>query len=144
MTTLVDVGMALRSKIESVAVVNKIERVDYGDVDRVTESIQVCVEPETKRTSLRTVGMGVTREFRVYVFIYFAFVTNPEYNREFCDRLAEVLEGEISKDLTLGGLVINGMVTEVASGQSRKDGIAVRANRLTFEGMVTDRLPMSS
>jgi ribosomal protein S8E len=144
MTTLVDVGMALRSKIESVAVVNKIKRVDYGDVDRVTESIQVCVEPETKRTSLRTVGMGVTREFRVYVFIYFAFVTNPEYNREFCDRLAEVLEGEISKDLTLGGLVINGMVTEVASGQSRKDGIAVRANRLTFEGMVTDRLPMSS
>ena len=77
MTTLVDVGMALRSKIESVAVVNKIKRVDYGDVDRVTESIQVCVEPETKRTSLRTVGMGVTREFRVYVFIYFAFVTNP-------------------------------------------------------------------
>ena len=144
MTTLVDVGMALRSKIESVAVVNKIKRVDYGDVDRVTESIQVCVEPETKRTSLRTVGMGVTREFRVYVFIYFAFVTNPEYNREFCDRLAEVLEGEISKVLTLGGLVINGMVTEVASGQSRKDGIAVRANRLTFEGMVTDRLPMSS
>lgn len=144
MTTLVDVGMALKSKIESVAVVNKIKRVDYGDVDRVTESIQVCVEPETKRTSLRTVGMGVTREFRVYVFIYFAFVTNPEYNREFCDRLAEVLEGEISKDLTLGGLVINGMVTEVASGQSRKDGIAVRANRLTFEGMVTDRLPMSS
>lgn len=144
MTTLVDVGMALRSKIESVAVVNKIKRVDYGDVDRVTESIQVCVEPETKRTSLRTVGMGVTREFRVYVFIYFAFVTHPEYNREFCDRLAEVLEGEISKDLTLGGLVINGMVTEVASGQSRKDGIAVRANRLTFEGMVTDRLPMSS
>ena len=144
MTTLVDVGMALRSKIESVAVVNKIKRVDYGDVDRVTESIQVCVEPETKRTSLRTVGMGVTREFRVYVFIYFAFVTNPEYNREFCDQLAEVLEGEISKDLTLGGLVINGMVTEVASGQSRKDGIAVRANRLTFEGMVTDRLPMSS
>ncbi len=144
MTTLVDVGMALRSKIESVAVVNKIKRVDYGDVDRVTESIQVCVEPETKRTTLRTVGMGVTREFRVYVFIYFAFVTNPEYNREFCDRLAEVLEGEISKDLTLGGLVINGMVTEVASGQSRKDGIAVRANRLTFEGMVTDRLPMSS
>ena len=144
MTTLVDVGMALRSKIESVAVVNKIKRVDYGDVDRVTESIQVCVEPETKRTSLRTVGMGVTREFRVYVFIYFAFVTNPEYNREFCDRLAEVLEGEISKDLTLGGLVINGVVTEVASGQSRKDGIAVRANRLTFEGMVTDRLPMSS
>ena len=146
MTTFVEVGLAIKDSLETVATTliptHPIKRVDYGDVDRVTESIQVCIEPETKRTELRSIGRGVTRRFRVYVYIYFSFVTNPEYNRESCDRLAEAIENRLNESPTLGGLVINGMVTEVASGMARKDGMSVRAARITYEAESVDRLPL--
>ena len=146
MTTFVEVGLAIKSSLEAVAATliptHPIKRVDYGDIDRVTESVQVCVEPETKRTELRSIGRGVARRFRVHVYIYFAFVTNPEYNRESCDRLAEAIESHLNESPTLGGLVINGMVTEVASGMARKDGMSVRAARVTYEAESVDRLPL--
>ena len=134
MTTLVDVCKSIQLLTEGVSSTYQIKRVDYGDVDRVTESIQVCVDPEFKRTELRTIGnRGVTRIFRVNVVVYFSFITNPSYNREYCDRLAEQLESIYNADPTLGGKVMNGLVTEVGSGYARKDGITVRANRLLYE-----------
>ena len=146
MTTFVEVGLAIKDSLETVSTTlnptHPIKRVDYGDVDRVTESIQVCIEPETKRTELRSIGRGVTRRFRVYVYIYFSFVTNPEYNRESCDRLAEAIETHLNESPTLNGLVINGLVTEVASGMARKDGMSVRAARITYEAESVDRLPL--
>ena len=146
MTTFVELGIAIKDRIESASATlmpgYTIKRVDYGDVDRVTDSIQVCVEPETKRTELRTVGRGVTRRYRIFVYIYFSFVTNPEFNREFCDKMAEAIEANLNASATMGGLVMNGMVTEVASGMARKDGMSVRAARILYEAEGVDRLPL--
>lgn len=142
-TTLVGLSIAIKELIQSHASSLGIRRVDYGDVDRVHESIQVCVEPENKMTSSRTTGRGVTREFRVHTFIYFSYITNPEYNREFCDRMAESLETILNQDPTMGQRLISGMVTEVASGAATKDGVTVRANRITYSGTTVDQLPMT-
>lgn len=142
MTTLVVLSNKIKEVIEALPSTLGIARVDYGDVDRVTEAVQACVEPEVKRTELRTVGgRGVTRTVRIFVFIYFSYVTDPSLNREHSDQVAESVELALNLDPTLDGLVLNGLVTEVASGYSRKDGIAVRANRLTYEATMIQQLP---
>lgn len=138
--SIVTVAQAIQAKIETVATANNIKQVVYGDVDNIDSSIIACVEPDVKDTDHYRIGNVVKRDYRIYVLLYFGFVDNPENNRLNADKLAETLETLLNNDSTLGGLVRNLLVRQVASGYVRKNGVLVRSSRLTITAESSDRI----
>lgn len=147
MTTLVDVSLWVQETVRNFfagsAWNDKTDwGVYYGDQAKLPKRVTVCIEPNTKQTTLKNAQRGVTREFEVFVLVYYTSLNQPgQLNRVDADMIAEELEEHLNANPQMDGKVVHCMVTEVASGYSTKDGTIVKSSRLTFSGMTTDRLP---
>lgn len=114
----------------------------YGDQAKLHKRLTICVEPNVKRNTLRNAQRGITREYEVYVLIYYTNLNEGGiFSREWADDFAEQLEMALNVDPSFGGALLHCYVTEVASGYSTKSGSLVKSSRLTFNGETTDRLP---
>jgi hypothetical protein len=148
MTTdsLVAVTQAIKDKIVTAATNNLLsEIVDpafvfYGDQELLPGYPAVCVEPDAKLRILSGAFRVTDNTFTVYILIYHGEVRNHQTNRKQADELGESLETLVHADATLGGLVTNIYVTEMASGYATKGKTPVRACRLTVTGMTKTRL----
>ena len=142
MTKIVDIADHIKAVVEANAatVTPQIKKVVYGDVDVLTDSVTVCVAPDTKDSTLHNAAPTAKVEHKVIVTIYFAFQTDPEYNHRQADVLAETLETILNADHSINGLVTFGMVTQMASGYTRKSGELVRTSRLTITAESYDRI----
>jgi hypothetical protein len=149
MTTLLEVATTIENKIEAFCTSytavgwNKdLWTVLYGDQDKLPKRVTICIEPNVKRNRLKNAARGIEREFEVFILIYYASVNDGgQFNRKHADAFAEEIETLLNSDPQFGGKLIHCYVTEVASGYSNKDGTIVKSSRLTFNGMVNDRLP---
>lgn len=149
MTTLTETSLYLIGRLESFfashdhfSTRNNLWGIYYGDQEKIPKNVTVCVEPNIKRTDLKNSQRGVSREFEIFVLVYFTSLNQTgQLNRRDADALAEEIEAYLNSDPQAGGSLIHCMVTEVASGYSSKDGTIVKSSRLTFNGTGTDRLP---
>lgn len=142
MASIVAIADHIKAVVEASAttVTPQIKKVVYGDVDVITDSVTVCVAPDTKDSRLHNAAPTAKVEHKVIVTIYFAFQTDPEYNHRQADVLAESLETILNTDHYFGGLVTFGMVSALASGYVRKSGELVRTSRLTITAESYDRI----
>lgn len=147
MTTLNEVAEELEYKITQfctnhTSLTPALWSVFYGDQEKLPKRLTICVEPNIKRNSLRNATRGITREYELYVIVYYTNLNEGGiFSRKGADKFAEEIEAELNNDSSLGGRLMHCYVTEVASGYSNKEGTVVKAARLTFAGEVTDRLP---
>ena len=137
MTVVVD---ALQAKLEAVREEYGVSQTSYGDQVKLPGGNIVCFEPDTKAVELKGAQFKTELTFTVYIIVYTASIQSPEMNRKESDELAEKLEVLFNSDVQLGGLLIHGYVSEVASGYSTKDNSIVRSNRLTYTGISQSRL----
>lgn len=141
--SIVDVAAAHEQLLNDNMNALGVKAVYYGDQDKLATTPVVCVEPDTKKQDYR--GGGVNRmlgvNITVFLLVYHSFVQSAQENRKGADQLAEAIEDLIHQDATLGGLVIECHVSEVASGYATKGNSLVRANRITIEHVTQNRLP---
>ena len=142
MASIVEIADRIKAVVEANAttVTPQIKKVVYGDVDVVTDSVTVCVAPDSKSSTLHNSAPTAKRSHTVMVTIYFAFQMDPEYNHRQADVLAETLETILNADHSINGLVTFGMVSALASGYVRKSGELVRTSRLTITAESYDRI----
>lgn len=140
MTKIVALADHVKAVVAANATALSIKKVVYGDINEVTDSVTVCVAPDSKTATLHNSAPTAKNEHVIIVMIYYAFQTDPEYNHRQSDILAEQLEDILNTDHTYGGLVTFGMVTSLASGYTRKSGELVRTSRLTITAESYDRI----
>ena len=140
MASIVAIADSIKAVVEANANTLSIKKVVYGDVDIVTDSVTVCIAPDSKTSTLHNSAPTAKRSHTLLVIIYFAFQTDPEYNHRQADILAENLETILNQDHSINGLVTFGMVSGLSSGYTRKNGELVRTTRLTITAESYDRI----
>lgn len=123
--------------------VQGIQRVNYGDVDKVDVVPLVCVEPSSKPRAFNGTPRRTEVNFEVYVLIYYGTLAGTQANRRQTDLIAEAVEKRLHSDPQCGGLVISSLVTGIDSGVANKGGAILRASRLTWTGKSQVQLPMA-
>jgi hypothetical protein len=120
-----------------------IQRVSYGDVDKVDVVPLICVEPSSKPRAFNGVPRRTEVNFEVYVLIYYGTLAGTQSTRRDTDVIAEAVETRLHSDPQCGGLVISSLVTDMTSGVANKGGALIRATRLTWTGKSQIQLPMA-
>lgn len=116
----------------------------YGDQVRVPKTPVACVETGTKTNELNGAPRRVMVTMTVYIIVYTSAVTNQQTQRENDDRMAEAIEEVIHADSTLGGRVIDSMVTAIEFGYAQRGNAIYRSSRLTIEARQQEQLPSSA
>lgn len=140
-TTIPEVAEYLFDKLETNKEALGIQQVFYGDQNRLPVTPAACIEPGSKKNTLKSAFRVVSIDFEVYILLYHSSVTSPQDNRRAADAMAEAVEVLIHADKDLGGLVIHCMIDEVASGYVSKGSTLMRASRLTFSALSQNQLP---
>lgn len=118
-----------------------IRAIFYGDQNRIPTTPALCVEPDDETSVYKGAPRMMLVTFRLYLLVYHSAITSPQENRRNSDTLAKDVKAVANADPTLGGLLIDSYVSNVASGYVVKDRTLMRASRITFEGRSQARLP---
>jgi hypothetical protein len=119
--------------IQGAATANGIKGVWYGDQRKVPQTPTVCVVPGPETSTYNGVGgRPVMKVFTTYVMVYFSKVQDNQANIHGSLTLAQALARVIHADGTLGGNVIDVLVTNLDPGIAFKTGSLMDASRLTL------------
>jgi hypothetical protein len=119
--------------VNSVKVANGIVDVFYGDEKKLPHTPTVCVVPGPESSAYNGVGGRPTMiTFTTYVMVYYSKVQDIQVNRHANLVLAKALKHAIHADGTLGGNVIDVLVTNLDPGIALKAGALFDATRLTL------------
>lgn len=140
-TSLVDFTEAVENVLKDRQVELGLEAVFYGDQDRIPVTPTACVEPIDKGRSLQGAQRYTVLNFNCVILVYLSKIQENQDQRKEVDRLGEAIEAVLHEDNTLGGRVINCMVTRFESGYAYKGGTLHRSCRITFEGTSRQNLP---
>lgn len=127
---------AIKDKISTVSGSLGIAEVLYGNHTMVPKSPTVVVMTGTKRRTLAGVsfpGGRTENELSVFIDVHSAAVGDEENERIALEELANNVEAELHKDVTMGGIIIHGFVAEQDHGNSTLSG-EFRTVRLTYIG----------
>lgn len=119
--------------MQGVQVANGIRDVFYGDEQKLPHTPTVCVVPGPESEVYQGAGgRPVMITFLTYVMVYFAKLADKQQNVHASLTLATTLKHVIHADVTLGGNVIDCLVTNVDPGMALKSGTLMDASRLTL------------
>lgn len=144
--SIVTVAQALEQMFRDNMADVGLKAVYYGDQDKIATTPALCVEPATKANNLRISGGGfghrmVDPTINIDLLLYHGAVASTQNNRLEADQFAERCETLIHSNRTLGDIVINGYVTDLESGYSRKTNTLYRTTRLAYECTTQGLLP---
>lgn len=129
-------AQAIKNKIVAVQVTLGINLVLYGNHTMIPENLTVVVKPINKRKTLAGVsapGGRTENEMIVFIEVHSSAVGDEENARIALETLSDNIEAELHKDVTMGGIIIHGFVTETDHGESSLGG-EFRTVRLTYVG----------
>jgi len=114
-----------------------IREVYYGNQNKIPYSPSAVVLCGMKRRILAGVsapGGRVENELTVYIDLHSAKINEESVERLIIDQLAETVEKKLHEDVTMGGVIIHGFVTDWSPGESFIGGSYFRSLRMTFTG----------
>ncbi len=108
----------------------------YGDQALYPKQPAVAVEPVTLDRALSGAGAGgsVENSFHLFIMVFHGQLEDVQKNRRDADKMVADIEQLLHKNLQLNGLVIQGFVTKVESGQAAR-GSLLAVTRMTWEGI---------
>lgn len=138
-----EVAIHIQDLIDGVRTDYGIEGVYYGDIAQIVDSVCVCVEPANKIIERINTGLQSNVEMRIAIIVYVSSDDGAENVQSRADSLCEDLESYINMKAApqtnfnlegnkLGGLIIDGMITEVNYDYRLPGGQITRANRMIF------------
>jgi hypothetical protein len=132
----------LAQAIKNILVTNKtslgLRDVLYGNHTMLPVSPVAVVIPAPKHRDLQGVGGPGGRTLitmNVYIDVLSSKVGDESEERLALDQLAERVEDLLHNDVTVGGLLIHGFVTDWVPGETTVQGGEYRTVRLTFAGI---------
>ncbi len=117
-----------------------LSKVYYGDQAGIPEVPSATVEAGTAEREYTQTGLQTTRTVLVIIIIYHGKVADVQEIKKELDQFATAVETKLHTDSTLGGLVINGLVTSIEPGVAQVGRAQFYAHRLTWEGLVKERI----
>lgn len=112
-----------------------LEKVWYGDQQRVSEFPSAAVEPAPTEYSRYGTGHQYAIQFNLAIMVYYAQVVSEEELKEESDAFAMRVMRAVNSDRNLDGLIVHGNVTRVEPGLARRSGAKFRATRIFWEGI---------
>lgn len=109
-----------------------LNRVIYGDQDKLPPGTVVCVEPNRKLIELNGVPRKTLITIELFVMVYIGVIQITDDNRKAADDKIEDIEDYLNELNTLEDQAIHSFVSSIESGFATKNGTLVRASRLTF------------
>lgn len=132
----------LAQAIKNILVTNQsslgLKTVLYGNHTMLPVSPLAVVIPGPKHRELQGVGGPGGRTLNtisVYIDVLSSKVGDESEERLALDQLAEKIEDLLHDDVTVGGLIIHGFVTDWIPGETTTQGGEYRTVRLTFAGI---------
>ena len=142
----------ITTEIERLARANQLalglKFIRYGDDELIPDVPALIIEPGRKSRNWFGTTAQTANEFEVVMFVYHTgFEENSEVQKE-CDRITEGWEDTLNTNAApaayggtkLNGRIIQGIVTTIEYGYSRKGDTKMRANRLVFSCSSRTRL----
>lgn len=117
-----------------------LAKVYYGDQAGIPEVPSATVETGSAEREYTQTGLQTTRTIPIIVVIYHGQVGDVQIIKKSLDDLADAVEVALHADNTLGGLVINGLVTSIEPGVASVGRAQFHAHRLIWEGLVKERV----
>lgn len=133
----------LETLLETNKVALGLADVWYGDQNRIPRTPAACIDPGEKRRTLNGAPRRTQVDMIVYILVYHNPVTSVETIAKTTDGLTESIEEKIHLDATMGGLLIDSMVSTVEYGYQTRNNTLYRVSRLTVEGRSQVQLPSS-
>jgi len=120
-----------------------VSDVYYGDQEKIPRVPTVCVDTGSKRRELNGAPRRLMVDMELYVIVYTGAVASLSANREQDDLIAEAVETLIHLDATMGGLVIDSLVSDIEYGYALRNNSLFRTARLTVTARDQVQLPSS-
>ena len=133
----------IQSLIETNKAGLNISDVYYGDQEKIPRVPTACVDTGSKRRELSGAPRRTTVDMETYVLVYTGAVASQTANREQDDQIAEAVEDLIHQDATMGGLVIDSLVSGIEFGYALRNNSLFRTARLTVTARDQVQLPSS-
>lgn len=137
----VDMGNYLVQLMKDNQVDLTLADVFYGDQSNIPRTPTACMDPGGKNRELNGAPRRSLVTITNYIIVYHNKMQGTEKIRLEDDQRAEAIEALIHTDSTMGGLVIDSMVTGIESGYLMRERTMFRASRLTVEARVQEMLP---
>ena len=139
LVTIVDY---VKAKMETNAVALGLVDVYYGDQNLIPQTPAVAVEGLAKVRNLRegTTSHRTFNTFRVLLMVYLSRLDNNETTQRDVELKAEAIEALLHDDVTMGGNVIHGFVTDIEPGRAMRSNVLLRAARMVWQGQTLTRL----
>lgn len=114
----------------------------YGEQLRIPDTPAVAIESGNVHRELAGVGAQgrVLNTFTIYIIGYLSKLEDNQITRKEVDELMEAVEAKFTADVTLGGVVIHGFVTDFEPGYTTRQGDSYRVCRLTWQGITKTNL----
>ena len=141
--SLYDMGKYLQTLLEGAKGGLNISDVYYGDQEKIPRVPTACVDTGAKRRELNGAPRRTQVDMETYVMIYTGAVASQSANREQDDQVAEAVEDLIHQDATMGGLVIDSLVSNIEYGYAVRSNSLFRTARLTVTARDQVQLPSS-
>lgn len=117
-----------------------LTRVYYGDQQGYPSVPSATIEHEGSTREYTQTGLQTTRTVECVVIVYHGKAEDVQTVKKELDQYAQAVENRLHSDSTLGGLVINGLVTSMEPGTVLVGRSNFYAHRLTWEGLVKERI----
>ena len=117
-----------------------LSKVYYGDQAGIPQVPSATVEAGSAERQYTQTGLQTTRVVPIIIIIYHGKVADVQDIKKSLDEYATLVETKLHEDSTLGGLVINGLVTSIEPGGVSIGRAQFYAHRLTWEGLVKERI----
>lgn len=130
------VALAVKDLIETNKYSLGIDQVYYGDQLNIPNAKCVAVRVGRKtreRAGAAGPGGRMTNYMPITINIYNSTVTDEASARLVVDQLAEAIEDLLHQDITLGGVILDGFVSEWDPDPVFRTGSLFRVVQLTFQ-----------
>jgi hypothetical protein len=106
----------------------------WGDQMLVPTSPAAAIEPMDASRTLTETGLQARWDFTIAIILYTAKLGKTEENRRDAGVIARRVVDKFDLTRTLGGIVVDGMITRVEAGFGVRNSQLFRVVRCTWEG----------
>ncbi len=117
-----------------------LKKVYYGDQTGIPSVPSATVELADTAREYNQTGLQTNLLVQLQIIVYHGLLADVQKIKKELDQFTQAIEDKLHTDNTLGGLVISGLVTSVVPGVALVGKSQFYAHRLTWEGMVKERI----
>ena len=117
-----------------------LKDVYYGDQTGIPKVPSATVELGGTDREYNAIGIQTNLLVTLSIVVYHGLLADVQKIKKQLDEFTQGVEDKLHVDNTLGGLVISGIVTGVEPGVAVVGQSQFYAHRLTWEGMIKERI----